>query len=51
MPNNITNIAMPTVYLRKDLYDRIIKAGDDVASFVNKAVEAKLKPAKKEKKK
>lgn len=35
---------MPTVYLRKDLYDAIIKAKQEVNQFVNKVVENALKP-------
>jgi hypothetical protein len=34
---------MPTVYLRKDLYDAIIKAKHEVNQFVNKVVEDALK--------
>ena len=34
---------MPTVYLRKDLYDAIIKARHEVNQFVNKVVEDALK--------
>lgn len=48
---------MPTVYLRKDLYDAIIKAKAEVNQFVNKVVEDALKskelskpPQEKEKK-
>jgi len=35
---------MPTVYLRKDLYDAIIKASGDVNQYVNTMVENALKP-------
>ena len=35
---------MPTVYLRKDLYDSIIKAKQEVNQFVNRVVEDALKP-------
>lgn len=40
---------MPTVYLRKELYDALIKAKQEVNQFVNKVVEDALKaqePAK-----
>lgn len=37
---------MPTVYLRKDLYDAIIQAKEEVNQFVNKVVEDALKPPK-----
>lgn len=33
---------MPTVYLRKELYDEIVKRSEDVSSFVDKAVEKAL---------
>jgi len=33
---------MPTIYLSKDLYDEIVKRGEDVAEFVNKAVKEAL---------
>jgi post-segregation antitoxin (ccd killing protein) len=33
---------MPTIYLRKDLYDRLVGLGIDVSLFVNTAVEAQL---------
>jgi predicted CopG family antitoxin len=35
---------MPTIYLRKDLYDKIVSMGKEVNSFVNKLVEENLKP-------
>ena len=34
---------MPIVYLKNDLYNRIVKADRDVSKFVNEAVEEKLK--------
>ena len=34
---------MPTIYLRKDLFDTIVKMGKEVNSFVNKVVEEALK--------
>lgn len=34
---------MPTIYLRKDLFDKIIGMGKEVNSFVNKVVEETLK--------
>lgn len=37
---------MPTIYLRKDLYDSIIRQHKDPSTFVNKAVEAALKESK-----
>jgi len=33
---------MPTVYLRKDLYDQIVKHGKDVNVFVNRIIEEEL---------
>lgn len=39
---------MPTVYLRKDLYDAIIMAKKEVNQFVNKVVEAALETPKDE---
>ena len=39
---------MPTIYLSKDLYDEMVKRGENVAEFVDKAVKEALK--KKEKK-
>lgn len=38
---------MPAVYLRKDLYDEIIRQNQDVAAFVNKAVAEAVKELKK----
>lgn len=35
---------MPTVYLRKDLYDEIVKKGKQVSEFVNNQIEQILKP-------
>jgi hypothetical protein len=43
-------IIMPTVYLRKDLYDLIARRGEDVNSFVNRAVEKMLKEVEAEEK-
>jgi len=37
---------MPTVYLRKDLYDKIVGMGKEVNSFVNKVVEETLEQKK-----
>ncbi|OIP28171.1 MAG: hypothetical protein COT13_00370 [Chloroflexi bacterium CG08_land_8_20_14_0_20_45_12] len=34
---------MPTIYLRKDLFDKIVSMGKEVNSFVNKVVEETLK--------
>jgi len=34
---------MPTVYLRKDLYDSIVRQRGDPSAFVNKVVEDALK--------
>jgi len=39
---------MPIVYLRKKLYDEIVKRGHDVTDFVNKAVEETLKKEEKD---
>jgi hypothetical protein len=36
-------ISLPTVHLRKNLYDGIVKRGEDVTEFVNRVVEAVLK--------
>ena len=33
---------MPTVYLRQDLYDEILRRREEVTSFVNKVVEEAL---------
>lgn len=33
---------MPTVYLKKKLYDKLVQKGEDIGSFVNEAVEFKL---------
>jgi len=33
---------MPTVYLRKDLYDKIVRMHREVNSYVNKLVEKAL---------
>ena len=38
---------MPTVYLRKDLYDAIVKNGNNPSEFTNKQIEEALKPQKK----
>jgi hypothetical protein len=37
---------MPTVYLKKELYDRLVESGLDVPVFVNTAVENQLKELK-----
>jgi len=37
---------MPIVYLRKNLYDRIIREGKDVTEYVNAVVEEALFSAK-----
>lgn len=42
---------MPTVYLRKELYDEIVKRSEDVSSFVDKAVEKALVEKRPEEKK
>jgi hypothetical protein len=34
---------MPTVYLRKDLYDSIVQKREDATAFTNKAVENALR--------
>lgn len=34
---------MPTIYLRKDLHDKIVSMGKEVNSFVNKLVEETLR--------
>ena len=34
---------MPTIYLRKDIYDEIIKRGKDPTRFVNSVTEGALK--------
>ena len=39
---------MPTIYLAKELYDEMIRRGEDITEFVDKAVKEALK--KKEKK-
>ena len=39
---------MPAVYLRKDLYDDIIRQNKDVASFINKAVAEAIEKLKKQ---
>lgn len=44
---------MPTVYLRKDLYDKIVQKGFDVTKYINDVIEAsfeKEEPPKKVKK-
>ncbi len=40
---------MPTIYLRKDLFDMIVKMGKEVNSFVHKVVEEALKQKEAEK--
>ena len=42
---------MPTVYLRQDLYERILAEGDDPVQFVNLVVERELWKRKEEKSK
>jgi len=37
---------MATVYIRKDLYDEIVKRGEDVTEFANGVVEEALKKKK-----
>ncbi|MDD5510433.1 MAG: hypothetical protein PHI12_06470 [Dehalococcoidales bacterium] len=34
---------MPTIYLRKDIYDELVKSGKDPNTYVNNTVEAALK--------
>jgi post-segregation antitoxin (ccd killing protein) len=34
---------MPNVYLRKELYDEIVKRGFDVSEYVNRLVEEALR--------
>lgn len=34
---------MPNVYLKKSQYDEIVKTGNDVAKFVEEAIEIALK--------
>lgn len=34
---------MPTIYIRKDLYDEIVKKGDDVTVYVNENLERILR--------
>ncbi len=41
---------MPTIYLRKDLYDEIVKQDRDVSEYVNVTIEAALNPTKEGKK-
>ena len=33
---------MPTVYLRKDLYDKLVKKGLDASEYVNALVESSI---------
>jgi len=37
---------MPMVYLKKELYDELVKLGKDPAKFVNELVEKKLEAKK-----
>ena len=37
---------MPNVYLKKELYDKVVAKGVDVSEFVNTAVAAKLEGKK-----
>jgi hypothetical protein len=39
---------MPTIYLRKDLYDAIVQNREDVNAFVDKAVEKAIKDGQKD---
>jgi len=41
---------MPAIYLRKDLYDEIIRQNQDVTEFVNKAIAEAVKELKKKSK-
>lgn len=34
---------MPTVYIRKDLYDTIVKSGNEPSEFTNRMIEEALK--------
>ena len=38
-------ISMPMIYLKNDLYKRIVKSGRDVSSFVEESVEEKAREA------
>ena len=38
---------MPQVYLKKELYDRIIRSKADITTFVNLAIAEKLEREKK----
>ena len=40
---------MPSIYVKKEHYDQIIKLGYDITKFVNQAVVDKLETEKKEK--
>lgn len=40
---------MPTIYLRKDLYDEIVQKGTDVTAFVNEVVENRMKELREKK--
>jgi len=33
---------MPSIYVKKDLYDQLVQKGFDVTVFVNEAVEEKM---------
>ena len=39
---------MPSIYLKKALYDKLVQLETDVTVFVNEAVEEKLKEEKEE---
>ena len=43
MPKHI-NTKMPTIYLRKDLYDEIATMKKDISAYVNEAVASALHP-------
>jgi hypothetical protein len=37
---------MPMIYIRKELYDTLIKGGRDPSTFINELVEKSLSPKK-----
>jgi len=37
---------MPSIYVKKDLYDELIRKGVDVTDFVNEAVKEKMEKEK-----
>jgi len=39
---------MPTIYIKKELYDEIIKKGEEPNKFINQAVEKELKKEEKQ---